>query len=449
MKRIALVGILMNAILVWSSAHAEMKLLAIGVLNSSSAGANADLSKLAGNLENGLPANLLGGMGSGLAYAGSNTFIAVPDRGPNATPYNPSVDDTASYIARFHSITMTLAPTVGMALPFTATPVLNATTLLWSPTALVYGNGAGLNLGSGAPAENTAGRFYFTGRSDNFDAKNPSTYASDARLDPEAIRVSKDGRSVFMSDEYGPFVYQFDRQTGQRLKSFALPANLTATVLSPVGKTEIDQGIQGRAANKGMEGLAITPDGSTLVGMMQAALLQDAAAAETKKLVRLVTIDIASGATQEYGYMLTEGSGVSEITAINGHEFLVDERDGAGLGDGSKAAVKKLFRIDIAGATDITNLTGAAAATAAVKKALVLDLVQALGKNGIAPDKVPAKIEGLAFGPDVTLKGESQHTMFVANDNDFLMDVGGPNQFFVFGFTDADLPGFVPQSIAN
>ena len=54
--------------------------LANGSINGSSAGANVDLSGLTGTLENGLPGNILGGIGSGLAYAGGNTFIATPDR---------------------------------------------------------------------------------------------------------------------------------------------------------------------------------------------------------------------------------------------------------------------------------------------------------------------------------------------------------------------------------
>ena len=68
-----------------------------------------------------------------------------------------------------------------------------------------------------------------------------------------------------------------------------------------------------------------------------------------KNLLRLVTIDIASGqSTHEYAYLLTTGSGVSEITALNQHEFLVDERDGHGRGDGSVAKVKQIFKIDLA-----------------------------------------------------------------------------------------------------
>jgi hypothetical protein len=328
----------------------------------------------------------------------------------------------------------------GAALPFTLTPTLIGTTLLSSPTPLTYGSGAGLGLGSGAPAQNTASQFYFTGRSDNFDPSKNSGNPNNARFDPESIRVSNDGKSVFISDEYGPYVYQFDRATGQRVKSFQLPANLYVSNLSPQGAVEISGNTSGRVANKGMEGLAITPDGKTLVGIMQAELIQD-----PKNLLRIVTIDIATGATHEFGYLLSTGSGVSDIVAINDHQFLVDERDGNGLGNGNAAKVKQLFEIDLTGATDITNLTGAAATAAAVKKSLVLDLVSALNANGIPSDQIPAKIEGLAFGQDIEVNGMLEHTLFVSNDNDFVADVAGPNQFFVFAFGDGDLPGFVQQ----
>ncbi len=205
----------------------------------------------------------------------------------------------------------------------------------------------------------------------------------------------------------------------------------------------------GRTTNQGMEGLAITPDGRMLVGNIQSALLQDKADAATKKLLRIVTVDLASGETHEYGYKLSEGSGVSEILAINDHEFLLDERDGKGLGDDSAARVKTLFRIDLAGATDITGLSGQAAADAAVTKQKVFDLVPALAAAGIPADKVPSKIEGLAFGPDVTLDGATMHTLFISNDNDFLPETSGPNLFYVIGFTDADLPGLVAQPFGN
>jgi len=448
-----------------TSAHAAItsgQLIAIGSLSSSSAGVNKDLSGLTGLLENGVAGNFLGGIGSGLAYAGGNTFIATPDRGPNATTYNALVDETTSYISRFHTITLDLsANTSGTGLAYNLTPTLTATTLLSSATALNYGTGAGLGnkidsitpIGSGAPALNlTNSTNYFSGRSDNYGSANPitgiadstSANSSNGRFDPEGVRVSNDGKSVFISDEYGPYVNQFDRVTGERIKSFALPANLAAPNLNPVGATEIaNNTTSGRVTNKGMEGLAITPDGTTLVGIMQAALGQDGG-----KSVRIVTIDIASGTTHEYAYKLTTGTGASEIIAINNHEFLVDERDGKGLGDGTNAAVKQLFKIDITGATEVSGLTGSAALGAvAIPKTLFLDVVSKLNANGISSANIPAKIEGVAFGQDIIDNGALFHTLYVANDNDFVPGIAGANQFYVFAVADAGL-NFQAQQIS-
>lgn len=431
-----------------AQAGAEPKLIAIGSLTGSSAGEGKDLSGLTDTLENGLPADMLGGIGSGLAYAGSGIFLALPDRGPNATPYNDKIDDTVSFLPRFDTLKTTLAPAAaGAPLPFTLAVDLTGTTLLYSPTPLVYGTGAGLGVPSGIPAANTAGKDYFTGRSDAFDPAKGSCNPANARRDTESIRVSNDGGTVYVSDEYGPYLEAFDRATGARTKSFTLPANLCIASLSAHKDDEIKGNASGRTTNQGMEGVAITPDGKTLVGNIQSATIQDKKDEATRKLLRIVTVDIATGETHEYGYMLTEGTGVSDILAINDHEFLLDERDGKGLGDESKAKVKTLFRIDLAGAADITGLTGAAAVQAAVKKQKFFELVPALEAAGIPAEKIPSKIEGLAFGPDVTMDGQNLHTLFIANDNDFLPETSGPNIFYVLGFTDADLPGFEPQPL--
>ena len=80
------------SVIIWltlSCAQAQPSLLAVGTLTHSRAGADADLSGLNYKLENGVAANLLGGLGSALTYASGNTFLALPDRGPNAAPYNP------------------------------------------------------------------------------------------------------------------------------------------------------------------------------------------------------------------------------------------------------------------------------------------------------------------------------------------------------------------------
>lgn len=471
MKKQRIASLIFASSLVASAAHA-VDLIAIGTIS----GTYEDFAtETAFPLENGVPGNVLGGIGSGLAYAGGTTFLALPDRGPNANPFNPLVDDTVSYITRFQTLNLSLAPITDSVtgLPFTLTPMLSRTTLLSSSSPLNYGTGAGLGnqidgvtpLGSGAPVLNSVDHtHYFTGRSDNFDPAKPSTNSKNARLDPEGIRVSNDGDSVYVSDEYGPYVHEFDRSSGRRVRSFNLPSNLAITNLSSQKDVEIAGNAIGRVTNKGMEGLAITPDGKMLVGIMQANLEQD-----KKKSLRIVTIDLKNGATHEYAYLLTDGSGVSEIIAVNNHQFLVDERDGSGLGDtplltdvASAATIKKLYLIDLAGATDVTAIAGPNAdlSTYAVSKTLFLDVVAKLTGAGINSYLIPSKIEGVAFGQDVTIAGVTKHTLFIANDNDFLPTVAdpfklpgdatrgkiaNPNQFYVFAFADSELPGFVPQ----
>ena len=448
MKRSLDVGLILTLSL-WSCvATAQIKLIGIGTLDHSTKGANVDLLTDSTQLENGKAANVLGGLGSGLAYAGGDSFLAIPDRGPNAAPYNGSVDDTVSFVSRFQTLRIKLSEQPeGLNVPIAVSVELTATIPLFSVKPLTYAK-ASQGLRDGTPKLNARSKYYFTGRSDNFDPSRPSAWEGNGRLDPEGLRISNDGASVYISDEYGPYLRQFNRATGQLMRNIELPANLGIETPAPRGADEIAGNHEGRTANKGMEGLAISPDGKVLVGAMQAALLQDASDPATKKLIRLIRIDLASGTVQEFGYRLTDGSGVSEILAINSHEFLLLERDGAGLGDKNPtAANKKLFRVDLANGVDMTDLRGSAAMEAAVQKTLVLDVVKALAEGGIDANNVPAKIEGIAFGPDVKIKGQSLHTLFMTNDNDFKPDIAGPNRIYVFGFGPGDLPGYEPQKL--
>jgi hypothetical protein len=412
----------------------------------------------AGLLPNGVPGNRLGGVGSGLTYLGGDFFLALPDRGPNATPYNSCMDDTASYITRFHTFHLSLSPSdPGSTLPFTLTPMLLDTTLLSTRVPLFYGAGCGV-AGSGVPALNAVNHtHYFTGRSDNF-GPGTSTNPYNARFDPESIRVSNDRRHVYISDEYGPSVYEFDRLTGERTRVFALPPKFAVSNLSAKGADEISTNTAaGRITNKGMEGLAITPDGRTLVGAMQSPLAQDGGDV-AGGVTRIVTIDIRTGTTHEYAYQLDLGgkkTTVSDILAINDHEFLVDERDSKGRADvpGSKAAFKRLYRVDIKFAHDVGGLSGKSnLAGWALSKTLFLVEVLTSAPINLDPTAIPAKLEGISFGQDVSINGSRKHTIYVANDNDFLASFDGkdnPNQFFVFAFDDGDLPFYEPQEFRS
>jgi hypothetical protein len=461
MRKTTLVSACIAALLGTTGAHAAVELIATSTIS----GAYQDYSvETAAPLESGVPGNKLGGIGSALAYAGCNSFVALPDRGPNALSYNAAVDHTTSYIPRFQALHLSLAPAdAGAALPYVLTPFVTETTLLSSLTPLYYGDGKAYGLPNGAPALNSRHKllYYFSGRSDNFDPKKPSANPNNGRFDPEGIRVSNDGRWVFITDEYGPFVYQFDRDSGRRVRAFSLPAKFAVQNQFPVGDTEIGGNTSGRVANKGMEGLAITPDGKFLVGAMQSPLIQDGGT--NAAFTRIVKIDIRSGAVREYAYELTnigtvakpKYGTISEILAINNDEFLVDERDGKGLGDNSKAAFKQIFRISLKGTTEVGGLSGAdQLAGKAPAKTLFLDVVAALTAHGFAVTDIPAKLEGITFGPDIVQNGVSRHTLFVSNDNDYLgtfaddgHPTGGdnPNRWFVFALDESDLPTYQPQ----
>ncbi|MBS0348382.1 MAG: esterase-like activity of phytase family protein [Proteobacteria bacterium] len=434
--------------LIATSAHAGVALIGKGSLSG------ADLSGLTGTLENGAAANILGGLGSAVAWAGGDSFLLTPDRGPNATTWNPAVDNTTSWIPRFQTLSLGLSSaSFSAGSVATLSPVLNATTLLSSATALNYGSAPVLTGGSG--------QNYFTGRSDAF-ATGLSTNSANARFDPEGIRVAASGKSVYISDEYGPYIYRFDRATGERTGVITLPEKFAASNLSASGDAEIAGNSSGRVANKGMEGLAITPDGKTLVGIMQSPLAQDGGT--NAGVVRIVTVDLATGKlTHEYAYQLEnigtaakpKYTSISEIVAINDHQFLIDERDGKGLGDDSKAGFKKIFQVDLSTGQDVSGVTGESALAAkAVGKSLFVDLAALLKANGYTDRTIPAKIEGLAFGPDVLVDGVLQHTLIVTNDNDFLDSVGvngnptaNPNQFFVLGISGDVLAGYQAQRI--
>lgn len=439
--------------------HAKVTGLAYGAL--SGAGGDRAVSTAA-PLGNGVPGNRLGGLGSALEYAGCHRFLALPDRGPNAVPWNRALDNTTAYVNRVQTLRLSLVPVQGGAarFPLRIRADVLATTLLWSSTPLVYGNGKAEGAASGVPTVNTPRRFYFTGRSDGFDPAHTSSWPADARLDPESLRLAPDGRSFYLGDEYGPHLYRFDRTSGRRVGVIKLPAGLAVDHPADTASAEDRANRRGRVGNHGLEGLAISPDGRQLFAAMQGALLQDGG--RHGAFARVLRIDRSTGAVREYVYPLDRVggdagkpryAGISEILAINDHALLVDERGGGGAGSGRPARVKRIYRIDLDSARSIpADASGSRElADRAMHKHLFVDLVRLLKRHGLAAGAVPEKFEGMSFGPDVRIDGRPRHTLWISTDNDFLdrlprrghpRGVVNPNRFLVLGFGGPDLPGW-------
>jgi len=235
--------------------------------------------------------------------------------------------------------------------------------------------------------------------------------------------VGLDG-TFFISDEYGPYVFEFNRQ-GHLIRRLEVPPKFFISNPSSDPNTELLGNIVGRQANRGMEGLAISPDGTTLFGIMQNALIQDHGLNGLDRLGlnnRILKIDLATGETHEYVYVLdaiNRGQGVCEILAINDHEFLVIERDNrSNLQSPPQAPTRKtIYKIDLSGATDVSGIAslpagGLPVGITPVSKQLFITLLDA-DLNLAAT--IPEKIEGLTWGPDLP---DGRHVLYVISDND-------------------------------
>jgi len=265
--------------------------------------------------------------------------------------------------------------------------------------------------------------------------------AFDDRFDPEGIRVSSTG-TLFVSDEYGPYIVEMDRQ-GNVLRRIAVPADFAIANPSADPTAELTGNTSGRQANRGMEGLAISPDGTTLFGIMQNALLQDNALTpgtvdRVSVYTRILRIDLATGATEEYVYPLVaanRGQGVSEILAINDDELLVLERDNRSRlqTPPQDPTRKQIWKIDLTGATDVSDVTLPATGALptgvqAVSKAPFINLLDPV--YGLF-DTVPEKLEGLTWGPDLP---DGRHLLYVVSDNDLTPTL--PTRIFAFAVDD-------------
>ena len=287
----------------------------------------------ASNATNCVPAAIFGGFGSAIAYTGhDNVFIAAPDRGPfdglTDVPYFDRVDF------------LRIKTDIGAPFPNITTKLLDTRLLRNEHRKRLVGD-------AGA-----------------FDAAKPR---KGLRFDPEGICVAPDG-TFYVSDEYGPWIAQFNKH-GRLLRRIAVPKDFAIANPSADPNTELLGNTSGRQANRGMEGLAISPDGRTLFGIMQNALLQDNALnpGTTDRIsvnTRILKVDLRTGRTKEYVYVLdasNRGQGVSEILAINAHEFLVIERDNrSNLQVPPQAPTRKtIYRISIEKTTtDVSKIDG-------------------------------------------------------------------------------------------
>lgn len=296
-----------------------------------------------------------GGYGSAATAhpTNANQFYALTDRGPNATY-------TGDYGKGKKFPTPDYTPRIGLfEVSDNGTVSLVKEILLKRPdgsniTGLPNTSALG---GTGETPYNADGSPVLVDPTQPYDETLNPIKLDDYGLDGEGLVALSDG-TFWISDEYGPHIVHFDTEGKEidRINAFAADSRTSINLPAEFAN---------RWANRGMEGLAITPDETTLVGIMQSSLYNPTNAVADFTLTRIVTINLETQEIGQYIYQQDKAKNSnSEIVALSNTEFLVLERDGAFLFGGpngaeasNPAAQKKVFRIDLSTATNLESIT--------------------------------------------------------------------------------------------
>ncbi|MBD2018969.1 esterase-like activity of phytase family protein, partial [Leptolyngbya sp. FACHB-36] len=161
--------------------------------------------------------------------------------------------------------------------------------------------------------------------------------------------------------------------------------------------------------SRGFEGMAISPDKSTLYPLLEGFVIGDPTNA-----LRIHRVDAATGEFQGlvgYYQLANPANAIGDFTVVNDTEYLVIERDN---GQGATAQFKKIFKVDLS-KTDANGF---------VAKEEIADLLNIqdpndLDGNGSATYRMPFQTIEDALVIDA-------NTILVANDNNYPFSLGRP-----------------------
>jgi len=297
-----------------------------------------------------------GGFGSAMTAhpIESNKFYAMTDRGPNAS-------FTGEYGSGKKFPTPDYTPRIGLfVLALNGEITLEKEILLKRPdgspiTGLPNTTALG---GTGETPYNADGSPILVDPTKPYDETTNPLKLDDYGLDGEGLVALSDG-TFWVSDEYGPHIVHYDANGVEIDRINAFPTDTRTSINLPAE-------FSNRWANRGMEGLAITPDEKTLVGIMQSSLYNPTKAEVVDfTLTRIVTINLETQEISQYIYQqdIAKNSN-SEIVALSDTQFLILERDGSFLYGGpsgtdaaNPAAQKKVFRIDLTTGTNLESIS--------------------------------------------------------------------------------------------
>ncbi|WP_274651028.1 esterase-like activity of phytase family protein [Paenibacillus humicola] len=238
--------------------------------------------------------------------------------------------------------------------------------------------------------------------------------------DLESIRFDPSGKSVWYTSEgdrslgFNPFIDQASMK-GKYLSSYSIP--------DAVRMDSAAGGSKGFRSNLALEGSSFTPDGQFYFTSMEASLYQDGeiSTVDNGSYSRITKYDRDGNIVAQFAYPVdpipakpgpgkSADNGVSDMLAINDHQFLMLERSGVQAADGSYTNYIRIYEADLDSATDVKDMD--ALKTGSFKpaaKRLVLIL------NSLHLPKLD-NIEGISWGAKLK---NGHDSLVVISDNNF------------------------------
>jgi 3-phytase/alkaline phosphatase D len=247
-----------------------------------------------------------------------------------------------------------------------------------------------------------------------FDIINENTedrLLTGADFDVESIVVTEN--SIWIGDEFGPYLLQFDRNGVLQQAPIPTPDGTIGELTEELVRSPQNPDVLAGNAeanlpqSRGYEGMAYSPDLTTLYPLLEGAVEGD-----PENALRIYEFDVASQSFVDLiGFYPTEvaGHAIGDFTPINETEFLVIERDGE---QGEAAEFKKIFKIDISQVDE----------NGFVEKEEVVDLLNIADPNDLNGDGETTFMFPFVTIEDVLVLDEK--TILVANDNNYPFSVG-------------------------
>ncbi|MFI0479453.1 esterase-like activity of phytase family protein [Actinomadura sp. 9N215] len=238
-----------------------------------------------------------------------------------------------------------------------------------------------------------------------FPLTRPDRVLTGADFDPESIVRAPDG-TFWIGEEFGPYVLHFDRAGRLLERPIPVPG-----AKSP-GSPELEPGEKPNlGGSKGLENLAISPDGGTLYPMLEGTVTGD-----TPGDLRVYEFDRRRAAFtgRRWTYrMQTPELSVADLIGVGRGRFLAIERDQL---QGDKAAVKKIHLVDL---PDRPDRDGNGDGDGLADKTEVVDLLNIANPRGLG---TPGRVFRFPFFTIEAVTVFDDRTIGVLNDNNFPFD---------------------------